>query len=134
MGSPLMLLKSKAHGIQIAYGDIFIHILKLIPILSYKLFDYTYPIDGCLGECFYVLLSCFLLINSLSKKIQRNFPLGHFREVTLSKIHLYFEITQKVTSYSRLTSLFLTIVKLGYYIANCGFQFYYFQAIIWYCS
>ena len=133
-GVPIDAIKNKAHGIQIAYGDIFIHILKLILILSYKLFNYTYPIDGCLGECFYVLLSCLLLINPLSKKIQGNFPLGHFRGITLSKIHLYFEITQKLTSYSRLTSLFLTIVKLGYYIANCGFQLYHFQAIIWYCS
>ena len=103
------------------YCDIFIHILKPILILSYRLFDYTCPIDGCLGECFYVLLSCFLLMNSLSKKIQGKFPLGHFRGVTLSKIHLYFDITQKITSYSRLTCLFLTIVKLGLYIANCGF-------------
>ena len=41
---------------------IFTHIIIHFLILLCKLFDYTYPIDGCLGE-FYVLLSC-LLINS----------------------------------------------------------------------
>ena len=94
MGSPLRLLKSKVHGNQIAYGDIFIQPLKAILILSYKLFDYTYPIDGCLGECCYILLSCLLLMNLVSKKIQGKFPLGHFRGVTSSQIH-YISISPK---------------------------------------
>ena len=49
-GVSWMLLNNEAHGTQMVYGDIFIHILRLFLILSYKLFDYTYPIDGCLGE------------------------------------------------------------------------------------
>ena len=51
---------------------------KTVCILSYRLSDYTCPSDGCLGECFSVLLSYLLLIIELSKEIQGKFPLGYF--------------------------------------------------------
>ena len=60
--------------------------------------------------------------NPVSKKIQGKFPLGYVRGVNFSNIHYISRSPKKLTSYSRLTSFFLTIVKLGYYVDNCGFQ------------
>ena len=62
MGSPLRLSNNKAHGIRIGYGDTFIHILKLFLILFYELLDYTYPIDGCLGEFAMTYYHVFFLV------------------------------------------------------------------------
>ena len=80
-GVPIDAIKQAAWNSDCVW-HIFIHILKLFLILSYKLLDYTYPIDGCLGECFSVLLSCLLLLFSLVPGL----PVATFMVYTLAAL------------------------------------------------
>ena len=81
---PIEVIKIEAHGLLTVCGNIFTQRIIWFPILSYKPSNYTYPIDGCLGEFILCLLSCLILIYSnISKKIKGNFPLGILGEASL---------------------------------------------------
>ena len=115
------------HGPLTVCGDIFIHLVAPPLILSYKLSNYTYPIDECLGE-FYLELLCVSLFTHLSKEIRGTFPLSILDGVSLySNIRISYHLSSnydlRLTSFSvknwvKILIVTIVCISFGYFVTQ----------------